>query len=74
MPEDFVPDTHIFQVSTETPASEDIAPPLEAEPLFETDAIEDALLDPLDDDQENMSEETESEKKDPDSPQQMTLF
>jgi hypothetical protein len=83
MPEDFVPDTHLFQVNADFPVSEDVVPAAEPliEPAYVEQEISNELLQPLDEvaevAQETVPEELEeidSEKEDPDAPQQLSLF
>ncbi len=82
VPEDFVPDMHIFQVNADVATSPDIAPQPDNEPHDIEDEIVDVvqeeILEPVEstveDFQDDVPEETEAEKEDPDAPQQLSLF
>ena len=76
MPEDFIPDTRIFQAA-DLPAPDDVAPAAEPEPFIEPAYIEDAAQDELLEPAEEIAdagEEPDAETEDPDAPQQLSLF
>jgi hypothetical protein len=85
VPDDFVPDMHVFQVNADIAASPDIAPQPDDEPLepsYTDDEIVDVVHDELlehseptvEEFQEDVPEEREAEKEDPDAPEQLSLF
>jgi hypothetical protein len=85
MPDDFVPDTRIFQVNADLSAQEEIAPASEPESFyepanFEEDAQDERLApmneiaDAVQQDIPEEPEQIEAEEEDPDAPQQLTLF
>jgi len=83
MPADFVPDTRIFQVNADLPASEEGIPTPETffEPAYVEDAAQDERREQIDiitdvaqDDVPEQIEQIEPENEDPDAPQQLSLF
>jgi hypothetical protein len=83
MPEDFVPDMHVFQVNADMTAAPDLAPPDEPlEPFYVedemVDAVQNELLEPseptVEEFEDDVPEEHEVEKEDPDAPEQLSLF
>jgi len=79
MPDNYVPDMHIFQVNADFSPSEEVVadqPLLETEPMPQ-EAVAEAVYDdrPETAEEEGAGEFTvEDNKDDPDAPQQLTLF
>lgn len=82
VPADFVPDMHILQVNADAAPSLDSAAQPDDEPTYVEDQMVDSLQDELlepseptaEEFQDDVAQENEGEKEDPDAPQQLSLF